>query len=150
MSKRRQHMRNRPTIADMAKAFGAIDAMLARLADGWIHTMHGQPVFFNRPDETWYDIPAALEGWVALWERISDKYGLGLDLAPLSRLAAKLNHGMHTSPEEVARCAEIVVACKRHYRSMDVYEIRKVVNTQLIANQVESMGLAGTSASAQG
>ena len=139
MSKRRQYLRCRPTIADMAKAFGAVDAMLAKLAEGWIHAVQGNPVFFNRADETWYDIPAALGGWVAPWERISAQYDLGLDMVPISRMVTKLHHGAPITREEVDRCADIVVTCKRHYRGMDVFA---VVNTQLIANQAQLMGLA--------
>lgn len=66
----RRRLRNLPTIADMAKAFGCVDAMLVRLSEGWIHEVQGNPVFRNPADETWYDIPEALEGWIALWERI--------------------------------------------------------------------------------
>lgn len=125
----------------MAKAFGAVDAMLVRLGEGWIHTLQGQPVFFNRPDETWYEIPAALDGWVALWVRINERFALGLDLSPLSRLAAKLQHGVPVTPKEVARCVEIVTACKRHYREMNVFDIGSLVKTQLIANKAKEMGL---------
>src|SRR5574337_708501 len=125
--------------ADQARAFGAVDAMLARLAEGWIHSIQGQPVFFNRPDATWYDIPAALEGWIALWERISVHYRLSLDLAPLARLAAKLHHGTPVSPEEVAACAALITACKRAYRKMDVRAIGSLVRTQMIANQIEML-----------
>lgn len=72
----------RPTIADMMKAFGCIDAMLAKLADGWIHEIQGAPVFLNPKDGVWYEIPAAMEGWIALWERIDARYTLCLDLDP--------------------------------------------------------------------
>lgn len=139
MNPRRRHLRSLPTFADQARAFGAVDAMLARLAEGWIHSIQGQPVFYNRPDATWYDIPAALEGWISLWERISARYRLSLDLAPLARLAAKLHHGTPVSPEEVAACAELITACKRAYRKMDVHEVGSLVRTQMIANQLEMM-----------
>lgn len=75
----------RPNIADMMKAFGCIDAMLARLADGWIHEIQGAAVFKNPQDGVWYEIPAAMEGWVALWERLDARYDLLLDLAPARR-----------------------------------------------------------------
>src|SRR5574337_1201267 len=47
MNPRRRHLRSLPTFADQARAFGAVDAMLARLAEGWIHSIQGQPVFYN-------------------------------------------------------------------------------------------------------
>lgn len=68
---------------------------------------------------------------------------MGTDrLAPLARLNAKLRYGTPIKPDEVARCIEIVTACKKAYRRMDVYEIGSLVKTQLIANEVELQGLA--------
>lgn len=139
---KRSRLRTIPTIADMAKAFGCVDAMLAKLAQGWIHEIQGQPVFRNPSDDTWYDIPAALAGWIALWERIVEKRQLNIELKPLAKLAAKLNHGVPIQPAEVSACLSIVTECKRAYRRMDVYEIGSMVKTQLIANEVELQGLA--------
>jgi len=137
----RRRIRALPTIADMAKAFGAVDAMLDKLGQGWIHEIQGNPVFRNAPDGKWYDIPEALAGWISLWERIVAKHDLDIDLRPLAKLAAKLKHGMTLQPEEVAACVEIVTQCKRAYRRMDVYEIGSLVKTQLIANEVEMQGM---------
>lgn len=142
----RRRLRTLPTISDMAKAFGCVDAMLDKLSQGWIHEIQGQPVFRNPSNDTWYDIPAALAGWIALWERIVEKRSLDIDLHPLAKLAAKLNHGVPIQPAEVAACMEIVKQCKRAYRRMDVYEIGSLVKTQLIANEVEMQGLAGAQA----
>ena len=130
-----------PTFADMAKAFGCIDAMLDKLGNGWIHAINGQPVFRNPSDATWYDIPAALAGWIALWERISEHHRLALDLGPVIRLNAKLSYGTPITPAEVARCSEVVTATKRAYRKMDVFDIGRIVKTQLIANAAEEAGL---------
>lgn len=142
----RCRLRTLPTIADMAKAFGCVDAMLDKLSQGWIHEIQGQPVFRNPGNDTWYDIPAALAGWIALWERIVEKRSLDIDLRPLAKLATKLHHGVPIRPEEVTTCIEIVKLCKRAYRRLDVYEIGSLVKTQLIANQVELNGLAGAQA----
>lgn len=136
-SRRTQH----PTFADMMKAFGPVDAMLARLADGWIHELQGAAVFHNPQDGVWYEIPAALEGWVALWERLDTRYDLLLDLGPARKIIARLRYGTPIPPELVAQCQAVVDQCKRAYRRMDVYEIRGVVKTQLIANAAEAAGL---------
>lgn len=142
----RRRLRTLPTIADMAKAFGAVDAMLDKLSQGWIHEIQGQPVFRNPSNDTWYDIPEALAGWIALWERIIEKRALDIDLKPLAKLAAKLNHGVPIRPAEVSACLVIVIQCKRAYRRLDVYEIGSLVKTQMIANEVERQGLAGVEA----
>lgn len=139
----RQRIRSRPTIADQAKAFGCVDAMLDKLSQGWIHEMQGQPVFRNPANETWYDIPAALAGWVGLWQRIIARHELSIDMKPLAKLGAKLNHGVPIQPAEVTACIEVVKQCKRQYRSMDVQEIGSLVRTQMIANFEDGAGLTG-------
>ena len=85
----RARLRALPTFADHAKAFGSVDAMLLRLSAGWIHEQQGDPVFRNPADGLWYDIPEALGGWIALWERLSKHYDLALDFAPLLTLNAR-------------------------------------------------------------
>lgn len=142
----RSRLRALPTIADQAKAFGCVDAMLDKLSQGWIHEIQGQPVFRNPGNDTWYDIPEALAGWIGLWERIIEKHHLAIDMRPLAKLAARLNHGVPIQPAEVAACIEIVKLCKRAYRKLDVYEIGSLVKTQMIANHVEMAGLTGATA----
>lgn len=88
----------RPNIADMMKAFGCIDAMLSRLAQGWIHEIQGAAVFQNPSDGVWYEIPAAMEGWVALWERLDTRYGLLLDLGPARKIIARLRYARRSRP----------------------------------------------------
>lgn len=141
MRKRRPQRIQRPTFVDMMKAFGAVDAMLARLAEGWIHELQGAAVFRNPADGVWYEIPAALEGWVALWERLDARYGLALDLAPPRKIIARLRYSTPIPPELVAQAQAVVDACKREYRQMDIYEVGSVVKTQLIANAAEQAGL---------
>lgn len=136
----------RPTFADMMKAFGCIDAMLARLSDGWIHEIQGAAVFLNPRDGVWYEIPAAMEGWIALWERLDARYQLGIDLGPARKVVARLRYGAPIPPDLVAQCQTVVSQCKRAYRRMDVYEIGSVVKTQLIANAAEAAGLTGEAA----
>lgn len=131
----------RPSFVDMMKAFGCVDAMLARLAEGWIHELQGAAVFRNPQDGVWYEIPAALEGWIALWERIDARYRLGLDLDPARKIVARLRYGSPIPPELAHRCQDLVDQCKRAYRRMDVYEIGNLVRTQLIANEADRAGL---------
>lgn len=138
---RRPNRPTRPTIADMMKAFGCIDAMLAKLADGWIHEIQGAPVFLNPKDGVWYEIPAAMEGWIALWERIDARYTLCLDLDPARKIVARLRYSTPIPPDLVAQCQAVVDQCKRAYRKMDVYEIGSIVKTQLIANKAEELGM---------
>jgi len=127
----------RPTFVDMLKAFGPVDAMLARLADGWIHELQGAAVFLNPQDGVWYEIPEALEGWIALWERLDTRYALQLELTPMRQVVARLRYGAPIPPELVAQAQTLVDTCKRAYRRMDLYAVGAIVKTQLIANHAE-------------
>lgn len=131
----------RPTIVDMMKAFGAVDSMLAKLAEGWIHDVQGRPAFREPANGKWYEIPAAMDGWVALWERLDARYALGLDLEPIRKIIARLRYSTPIPPELVEQAEKVVIQCKRAYRRMDVYEIGSIVKTQLIANAAEAAGL---------
>lgn len=147
MRKRPQSRRpQRPTFADMMNAFGPVDAMLARLADGWIHELQGAAVFHNPQDGVWYEIPAALEGWVALWERLDARNGLGLDLSAPRKIIARLRYSAPIPPDLVAQAQAVANACKRAYRRMDIYDVGSVVKTQLIANAAEAAGLTENAA----
>lgn len=139
--RKRNRIRNRPTIADMAKAYGSVDAMLARLADGWIHEIQGNPVFRAIENGQWYDIPEAFDGWIALWERIDEHYNLQLDLEPMRVLSARLRYGSPIPPELVARCQTLVDSTKRHYRRMNVYDIGSLVKTTRIQIHADALGL---------
>jgi hypothetical protein len=134
----------RPNIADMMKAFGCIDAMLSRLAQGWIHELQGAAVFLNPEDGVWYEIPEALEGWIALWERIDARYGLQLELEPMRKIVARLRYGTPIPPGLVAQAQTLVDTCKRAYRRMDLYAVGAIVKPQLIANHAEQLGLTET------
>jgi hypothetical protein len=134
----------RPTFVAMLKAFGPVDAMLARLADGWIHELQGAAVFLNPQDGVWYEIPEALEGWIALWERLDARYGLQLELEPMRKIVARLRYGTPIPPELVAQAQTLVDTCKRAYRRMDLYAVGAIVKTQLIANHAEQLGLTET------
>lgn len=134
----------RPTFVDMLKAFGPVDAMLARLADGWIHELQGAAVFLNPQDGVWYEIPEALAGWIALWERLDARYGLQLELEPMRKIVARLRYGTPIPPELVAQAQTLVDTCKRAYRRMDLYAVGAIVKTQLIANHAEQLGLTET------
>lgn len=136
MTPRRARLRRLPTFADQAKAFGCVDAILHRLAEGWVHAIQGEPVFRNPADETWYSAAPALEGWIDLWQRLDTHHRLGLDLTPLRHLAKQLAYGSPIHPERVARCAEIVKTCKRAYRKMDVFDVGSIVRTEMIAQQL--------------
>jgi hypothetical protein len=133
--------RNRANLADMARGFGAIDAMMQRLAEGWTHEIDGRAAFRDPVSGQWYEIAPALDGWIALWERLDRHYTLLLDLDPMRTISARLAAGEDIPPELVDAAVALVTACKRAYRRMDMYEVKTIVRTQLIANAADAAGL---------
>lgn len=144
MTMTRHH--HRANFADMARGFGAIDAMLQRLGEGWTHDIDGHAVFFDAPSGRWHEISAALNGWIALWERLIVRYALAIDLQPVRDISAHLRAGAEVAPKLVAEAVETITACKRAYRRMNMHDVRTIVRTQLIANAAEAAGLTSETA----
>lgn len=131
--KRRETIRSRPTIADMARAFGPVDGPLAQLAKGYVaaNGETGAPVTQNI-DGRWIDLAPALEGLAIAWRRVLAHYRVELDVAPLDRLAGALARGEEIPQALVAECQATVVALKRAFRKMDAHQVKSLCNTTSI------------------
>lgn len=121
----------RPHLAEVAGAFALIDAAMRQIASGEVFAdQKGTPIF--QAEGEWHETAPALLGWVDLWQRLSDKNALGLDLAPLFQLANRLSYGVPLTPEGVEAAQKCVDACRKAYRSMDVFAVKEEVRTQEI------------------
>lgn len=132
---------HRANFADMARGFGAIDAILQRLGEGWTHEIAGHAAFLDTASGSWHEVSAALNGWIALWERLILRYALEIDLQPVRDISAKLRAGTEIAPALVADAVDVITACKRAYRRMNMHEVKTIVRTQLIANAAADAGL---------
>ena len=130
---RRAQLRNRPTLADMARAFGPVDRPLAQLAKGYVaaNGETGAPVTQNI-DGRWIDLAPALEGLAIAWRRLLAHYRVEIDVAPLDRLSGALARGEEIPQALVAECQSVVVALKRAFRQMDVHQVKSLCNTTSI------------------
>ena len=136
--KRRETIRSRPTIADMARAFGPVDTPLAQLAKGYVaaNGETGAPVTQNI-DGRWIELAPALEGLAIAWRRVLAHYRVEIDVAPLDRLAGALARGELIPQALVAECQATVTALKRAYRRMDGPTVKSLCNTASIAIYME-------------
>ena len=125
--RKRQRLRNCPTLADMARAFGPVDTALAQLAKGYILADGATPVccYDGRPLE----LAPALAGLAEAWRSVLDHYRIDVDVAPLIRLADALAGGEMIPLELVDDCQALVIALKRAYRRMDVHQVKSLCNT---------------------
>lgn len=135
--RKRQRLRQHPTIADMFKTFRHIDAALSKLADGWIFAEGETPVFQFDTGGEWLEFVPAIRGWAGAFERLLDRYKDGIDLSPLRNLADALERGETIPTEQAIACQSIVNACKKAYRRMDVHEIYSIAKTARIAIYME-------------
>ena len=135
--RKRQRLRQRPTIGDMLKSFRNIDSALAKLADGWIYAEKEVAVFQFETGGEWFEIAPAIRGWVDAFGRILNHYKQEIDLSALSELADDLEQQNEIEPGKVEKCQAAVNACKKAYRSMDIYEIHRIAKTASIAIYME-------------
>lgn len=137
-SKRRHRQRIvRPHLAEVAGAFAMIDAAMRQIASSEVFADEkGTPIF--QVDGEWYETAPALLGWVDLWQRLSDKNALGIDIAPLFQLANRLSYGVSLTPEGVEAAQKCVDDCRRAYRGMDVHAVKSEVRTRQIAMAMEA------------
>ena len=131
--KRRETIRSRPTIADMARAFGPVDTPLAQLAKGYVAAdgETGGPVT-QTTGGRWIELAPALEGLAIAWRRILAHYRVEIDVTPLDRLASALARGELIPQALVAECQATVTALKRAYRRMDGPTVKSLCNTTII------------------
>lgn len=129
----RAKLRTRPTLADMARAFGPLDRPLAQLAQGFVaaDAETGAAVTQNIGGR-WIELAPALEGLAIAWRRVLAHYRLEIDVAPLDRLAGALARGEEIQQALVAECQALVVALKRAFRQMDVHQVKSLCNTTSI------------------
>ena len=123
--KRRETLRSRPTIADMARAFAPVDTPLAQLAKGYVAT-DGETggAVTQTIGGGWIELAPALEGLAIAWRRVLAHYRVEIDVGPLDRLAGAL--------ALVAECQATVTALKRAYRRMDGPTVKSLCNTTSI------------------
>ncbi len=135
--RKRQRLRQHPTIADMFKTFRHVDAALSKLADGWIFAEGETPVFQFDTRGEWFEIAPAIRGWTGAFERLLTRYKDEINLSPLRDLADALERGETIPTEQAIACQSIVNACKKAYRRMDVHEIYSIAQTARIAIYME-------------
>jgi hypothetical protein len=123
---------NRPLPHEVNMVFAPIDAFLRKLATGVIEcAQNGAPIFDDVEGQA-YEATPAVRGFVSAFNRILDHYGFEIDTTPIIRLCNKLDANMPINEMVVAHCQGIVDRCRMAYRTMDMYQVKALVNTELI------------------
>lgn len=122
----------RPLLHEVNMVFAPIDAFLRQLATGVVACAEtGEPVFSDMEGDLYQATPA-VRGFVSAFERILNYYGLDIDTGPIVKLCNKLDAGMPITEGAVQHCQAIIDRCRAAYREMDMYQVKSLVNTELI------------------
>lgn len=123
---------NRPLPHEVNMVFAPIDTFLRKLATGFIECAdNGAPIFDDVEGHA-YEATPAVRGFVSAFNRILDHYSIEIDNTPIVRLCNKLDAGMPITEGAVQHCQAIIDRCRAAYRNMDVYQVKSLVNTELI------------------
>lgn len=131
----------RPMLHEVELVYGPIDAFLDQLSHGEIDCTDTGVAIFRDREGHFYEAVPALEGFAEVWQVLSDRHGLSIDLTPLSQLAKRLKYSMPCDPDFVAQVARCVDLTRQAYMRMDVYDTKSVVRTQQIRIEMEELGI---------
>lgn len=130
---------NRPMPHEVHMVFEPIEAFLRELASGEVKVAANGAVIFVHPEGEAYEAVPAVRGFMAAMYRILDYYQVHIDLMPVLKLCNKLDASMPITPEHVALCQQIITLCRKAYSQMDAYQVKSLVNTELIAHEFEQL-----------
>lgn len=130
---------NRPMPHEVHMVFEPIESFLRELATGEVKCAANGAAIFLHPEGEAYEAVPAVRGFMAAMQRILDHYQLEIDLAPVLKLCNKLDACMPITPDHLRQCEQVMAACRKAYSQMDVYQVKALVNTELIAHEFEQL-----------
>lgn len=90
-------------------------------------------------------IAPVFHGFVAVWERVQAERPCGIDLAPLTVLAERMETGDEITESEIRRARASLDDCLRAYKRLPLSMIAKHANTEELAVKLENLATAQTS-----
>jgi hypothetical protein len=121
-----------PSLLDEFTIFDIPERILSKLRNGEIEALQGRPVFTDNTGDL-QEVCPALEGWIFTWQRINDKLGLNLCLAPLRKLHNKLQACMLLSHTDVTQAQAALDSIRAIYRITDRKAIASIAQEAQIA-----------------
>ncbi len=136
----------RPMLHEVHMVFGPVEAWLDELSTGFANyslnheTRRMEPIF-RAPEGDMYAALPAVRGLISTFIRLMADHGMQVDFSPAVRLLNKLEADMPINQGNIDEAAAVFRFCKDAYRRMDVFRVRQIVNTELIAYEFEKKGL---------
>jgi hypothetical protein len=125
-----------PKMLDEFTIFNIPERILTKLRNGEIEAQQGRPVFIDNTGAL-QEVCPALEGWIFTWQKINDKLGLNLGMAPLRKLHNKLQASMMLTEQDVTQAQAALDSIRAIYRITDRQEIASIAREAQIAIYLE-------------
>lgn len=135
--RKRRKAVTRPLRSEVELVFRPLDLIFAQLRAGEVDACQGRPVFRSFEGEL-CEVCPALEGWIASWRALNERFTLEIPVKPLETLRRKLHYSIPLEPAEVDAAWATVCAQRVAYsHKLDVYEVKSVVRTAEIKLELE-------------
>lgn len=128
----------KPSIVDSLMVFGPIINSLESLR-GEVDSIKGYPVFTDWQGQ-YSRIDEALHGWIDCWNRIRPE----IDTSALDNLRRKLKAGTPITEDELDRAISVMRSQQDVFRSLRRDHIKRHVDTEFIAIELEKAGVKGS------
>lgn len=138
----RKRLQQTPGLIESYRTFAPVYDLLRDLARGEANAVHGRVVLLDWEQE-YCEAATALDGWVCCWERICDGEDLAIDLSPIAQLQRFLSIGVLLTPELIERAKVSTDACYAAYRRIPRERLQSYSRTELIAIELDTLGLRG-------
>lgn len=139
----RQRLQNRPHMVQVMRTFAPIHDLLRELRSGEIDSVQGLLIMRDWGGGL-MEVGPALDGWACCWERIVKGEELSIDLAPLRQLQRYLVNGVLLTPEMIDRAQQVTDQCERAYARMSRERAISYSRTEMIAIELDSLGITPT------
>lgn len=105
--------------------------------DGTVETAQGRPILYDAGTGGWYEIAPAIEGLIDFHRIAANRHGWQIDLRPLEKLAAKLQHGTPIFEPDLQAVRTLAAQLKRHVGRLTLREAKDILTTVRIQIEIE-------------
>lgn len=105
--------------------------------DGTVETAQGRPILYDAGTGGWYEIAPAIEGLIDFHRIAGSRHGWQIDLRPLEKLAAKLQHGTPIFEPDLQAVRTLAAQLKRHVGRLTLREAKDILTTVRIQIEME-------------
>ena len=124
----------------ISAVWAPIEQVLSRIArSGEVDAVQGRPVFYEDSKGGWYEIAPALRGCIDFHRLAGTRHGLTADVAPLEKIANKLDAGTPIFMADLDAAFAAIAQCKRAALSLRITQALRLVDDCRIKFKLEEV-----------